>query len=69
MGDIIKFVAGALIVLLLLVFVIPLLWLVVKLFGWIFGGLFGGVIFLGGGLIWILILIVSVVAIIALLSS
>lgn len=42
MGSLIKFVAGTFLVLFLLAFTLPLLWLVVKLFVWIIGGLFGG---------------------------
>lgn len=69
MGDIIKFVAGSLLVLFLLAFAIPLLWLVVKLFVWVFGSLFGGVIICGGGIFWLLVIIVSIGVIIWSISN
>jgi len=50
MGDLIKIVAGILLVAFLLVFALPLIWLVIKMFVWLFGGL---LMFLDG---WFLIL-------------
>lgn len=69
MGEIIKFVAGTLLVLFLLAFTIPLLWLVVKLFVWVFGGLFGGITLIGGNILWLLVIIVSIGVIIWSISN
>lgn len=63
MGEIVKFVAGLFLIGLLLVFAIPLLWGAIKLFIWLFGGLF---IFIDG---WVVLLIISIIAIIAMLSN
>ena len=59
MGDIIKFVAGLFLIAFLIVFTIPLLWLVWKLFVWLFGGL---LVFTGS--IWFIIFIIAIIAII-----
>jgi hypothetical protein len=60
MGDILKFVAYLFLTVLILVFAIPLLWLVIHLFIWLFGGL---LTFLGSS-IWLVVLVVSVIVII-----
>lgn len=57
MGDILKFVATAFLILLILVFAVPLLWLVIKLFSWLFGGL----VFLMGDALLVLLIVVGVV--------
>jgi len=59
MGDIIKFVAGLFLIAFLLVFTLPLLWLVWKLFVW----LFGGFLFFTGS-IWFIIFIIAIIVII-----
>lgn len=59
MGEIVKFVAGLFLIAFLLVFTIPLLWLVWKLFVWLFGGL---LVFSGS--IWFIIFIIAIIAII-----
>lgn len=60
MGDILKFVATAFLILLILVFAVPLLWLVIKLFSWLFGGL----VFLMGDALLVLLIVVGVVMLI-----
>ncbi len=60
MGDILKFVATAFLILFILVFAIPLLWLVIKLFSWLFGGL----VFLMGDALLVLLIVVGVVMLI-----
>ena len=62
MGDVVKFVAGLFLIAFLLVFTVPLLWLVIKLVAW----LFGGVLVLSG---WTILLILSVIAIFVMLAS
>ena len=57
MGDILKFVATAFLILFILVFAIPLLWLVIKLFTWLFGGL----AFLMGDALLVLLIVGGVV--------
>lgn len=59
MGEIVKFVAGLFLIAFLLVFTIPLLWLVWKLFVWLFGGL----LFFTGS-IWFIIFIMAIIAIV-----
>ena len=67
MGDILKFIAIAFLTLLILVFALPLLWIVIQEIGLIFGDFFMGA---GGSyLLWIGIIIVSVIAIIVLASN
>lgn len=65
MGEIIKIVAGITLVAFLLVFALPLIKLVIWLFGVLFGGLFT---LLGGSIGWILLFVVSVIVIIACIS-
>jgi len=60
MGDILKFVATAFLILFILVFAVPLLWLVIKLFSWLFGGL----VFLMGDALLVLLIVVGVVVLI-----
>ena len=60
MGDLIKIVAGILLVAFLLVFALPLIWLVIKMFVWLFGGL---LMFLDG---WFLILMGIIIVVILL---
>ena len=57
MGDILKFVATACLILFILVLAIPLLWLVIKLFTW----LFGGVAFLVGDILLVLLIVAGIV--------
>ena len=56
MGEILRFVAISFLILLILALAIPLLWLVLKMVVWLFGGMLAG--------IWVLIFIVSIVVII-----
>ena len=67
MGNILKFVAIAFLVLLILAFALPLLWVVIKEIGLFFGGLFLGIG--GADLLWIGVIIVSVIAIIIMASN
>lgn len=62
MGSILKFIAIAFFILLILAFALPLLWVVIKEIGLLFGGLFMGV---GGtGLIWLGLFVISIIVII-----
>lgn len=61
MGELLKFVAYVFIIALILVFAIPLIWLVIKLFIWLFGGLLA----FTGISIWFIVLILAILAIIA----
>ena len=65
MGELLKFVAYVFIIALILVCAIPLIWLVIKLFIWLFGGLraFTGIS------IWFIVLILAIVAIIVMCNS
>ena len=65
MGDILKFVASLFLIAFILVFAIPLIWLVIKLFVWLFGGM---LVFIGIS-IWAIVIIVSIIAIIAMCNS
>ncbi|MBS7363543.1 MAG: hypothetical protein KIH03_07005 [Paludibacteraceae bacterium] len=65
MGELLKFVAYVFIIALILVFAIPLIWLVIKLFIWLFGGLLA----FTGISIWFIVLILAIVAIIAMCNS
>ena len=67
MGSILKFIGITFLILLVLAFTIPLLWLVIHLIGWLFGDMFSNIG--GGNLIWIFITIVSVIAIIKMLIN
>lgn len=69
MGDILKFVAISFLILLILVFAIPLLWLVIKMCIWLFGGMLAGLAIFGGELLWILVIIASIVFIIWCIAS
>ena len=64
MGEILKFVAISFLILLILALAIPLLWLVIKMVVWLFGGMLAGITIAGGNAIWVLIFIVSIVIII-----
>lgn len=66
MGDILKFIAITTLILFILAFALPLLWFVIHLAGWLFGGIFGA---LGSSFIWIAIFVVSVIAIIVMLAN
>ena len=63
MGEVVKFVAGLFLIAFLLVFTIPLLWGAIKLFIWLFGGLF---VFIDG---WVVLLVISIIAIIVMLAN
>ena len=65
MGEILKFVAYLFLIALILTFAIPLIWLVIKLFVWLFGGL---LVFTGIS-IWVIVLIIAIIAIIAMCNS
>ena len=67
MGDILKFIAIAVLTLLILAFALPILWLVIKEIGFFFGDLFCGIS--GSGLLWIGITIISIIAIIVMASN
>lgn len=64
MGEILRFVAISFLILLILALAIPLLWLVIKMVVWLFGGMLAGITIIGGDVIWVLIFIVSIVVII-----
>lgn len=64
MGEILRFVAISFLILLILALAIPLLWLVIKMVVWLFGGMLAGITIAGGDVIWALIFIVSIVVII-----
>ena len=65
MGEILKFVVCLFLIALILVFAIPLIWLVIKLFVWLFGGL---LVFTGIS-IWFIVLILAILAIIVMCNS
>lgn len=65
MGELLKFVAYVFIIALILVFAIPLIWLVIKLFIWLFGGLLA----FTGISIWLIVLILAILAIIVMCNS
>lgn len=65
MGELLKFVAYVFIIALILVFAIPLIWLVIKLFIWLFGGLLA----FTGISIWFIVLILAILAIIVMCNS
>ena len=69
MGEILKFVAYATLIMLILAIAIPLLWLVVKLAVLVFGSMFGGIMIAGGNLLWVLIIIVSIIVIVCCISN
>ena len=69
MGDILKFIAISFLILLILAFALPLLWLVIKMFGWLFGGMLAGLAFAAGDIVWLLVLIVSIVVIVLLMAN
>lgn len=67
MGSVLKFIAIVFLILLILAFALPLLWVVIKEIGLLFGGLFMGV---GGtGLIWLGVFVISIIAIIVMLLN
>lgn len=65
MGELLKFVAYVFIIALILVFALPLIWLVIKLFIWLFGGLLA----FTGISIWFIVLILAILAIIVMCNS
>lgn len=65
MGELLKFVAYVFIIALILVFALPLIWLVIKLFIWLFGGLLA----FAGISIWFIVLILAILAIIVMCNS
>jgi hypothetical protein len=68
MGEILRFVAISFLILLILALAIPLLWLVIKMVVWLFGGMLAGIT-IAGDVIWVLIFIVSIVVIIWCISN
>ena len=69
MGGLLKFVCMVFLILLVLALAIPLLWLVIKMVCWLFGGMLAGLVLGGGDILWILITIVSVIFIIWCLTN
>lgn len=67
MGSVLKFIAIVFLILLILAFALPLLWVVIKEIGLLFGDFFVGIG--GSDLIWIGITIISVIAIIIMASN
>ena len=67
MGSILKFIAFAFIALLILAFALPLLWLVIQEICGLFGGFFIGIG--GSDLVWLVVFVVSIIAIIVMLSN
>lgn len=67
MWEILKFVAYAFIALLILAFALPLLWLVIQMIGWLFGGVFA--VLGAGNFISICVIIISIIAIIIMASK
>ncbi len=66
MWEILKFVVIAFLILVFLAFVVPLLWLVIQMLGFFFGDVFTG--FATDNFIWISITVISIIAIIVILS-
>ena len=67
MGSILKFTAIAFLILFILAFALPLLWLVIKEIGLLFGGFFLGIG--GSDLVWVGVFVISIIAIIVMLSN
>ena len=63
MGDILKFLTILLLIAIVLVFLIPIGWLVIKLFVWLFGGL----VIVGAEIFWIIFIIVCIILLIKML--
>lgn len=66
MGELLKIVAYLLIICLMLVFALPLLWLVIKLIGWLFGGL---LCLFSGTVLWVIIGIACIILIVSALAD
>lgn len=64
MGEILKFVAQLFLIALILVFAIPLIWLVIKMILWLSGGLLAFT-----GIVWFIVLILAILAIVAMCNS
>ena len=69
MGEILKYVAYATLIMLILAIAIPLLWLVVKLAVLVFGSMFSGIMIAGSNLLWVLIIIASIIVIVCCISN
>ena len=67
MGSVLKFIAFAFLALFILAFALPLLWLVIQEIGGLFGGFFLGIG--GSDLIWVGVFVISIIAIIVMLSN
>ena len=67
MGSILKFIVFAFVALLILAFALPLLWLVIQEICCLFGGFFLGIG--GSDLIWVGVFVISIIAIIIMLSN
>lgn len=67
MGSVLKFIAFAFVALFILAFALPLLWLVIQEICCLFGGFFLGIG--GSDLIWIGVFVISIIAIIVMLSN
>lgn len=66
MGDVLKFVFVGFLILVVLALALPLLWLVIKLIGWLFGG---ALLLIGGDIFWIIFIIGCVIALIKMLAD
>jgi hypothetical protein len=55
MGEILKFVAFAFLIVLILTFTLPLLSLVINMFGWLFGDFFIGIT--TSDIIWLMVIV------------
>lgn len=67
MGSVLKFIAFAFLALFILAFALPLFWLVIQEIGLLFGGLFLGIG--GANLFWVVVFVISIIAIIVMLSN
>lgn len=69
MGDLLKFVFISFLILIILALAIPLLWFVIKLVIWLFGGMFTGMLLAGGDILTLLFIIGCIVFIIWCIAS
>ncbi|MBO4427774.1 MAG: hypothetical protein J5771_04765 [Bacteroidales bacterium] len=71
MGSLLKFVFFAFLILLISAFALPLLWLVIKLVVWLFGGMFSGLCLgiTGGDVLCLLFIVACVVFVIWCIAS
>ena len=69
MGELLKFVFISFLILLILAVAIPLLWLVIKLVCWLFGGMLAGMCLAGGDILTILFIVGCILFIIWCIAS